>query len=188
MTMDRRRFLSTTTASLAAALAADTPKRVGLIGCGWYGMCDLLRLIQVAPVEVVALCDVDEQMLADAAETITARQLSKKTPRTHGDYRQMLKERDLDVLLIGTPDCFDNFASDHARPGVSCAARHSWARIAISAGSISSSMLLVPFLVPVFPTLHARDQFSERLQRSFSLRTPRITVVEPDEMAEGIAR
>src|SRR6266446_2392583 len=104
MTMDRRRFLSTTTASLAAALAADTPKRVGLIGCGWYGKCDLFRLIQVAPVEVVSLCDVDKTMLAEAAELVSTRQLSKKKPRTYGDYREMLKEKDLDAVLIATPD------------------------------------------------------------------------------------
>src|SRR6266852_4248394 len=104
MTMDRRRFLSTTTASLAAALAADTPKRVGLIGCGWYGKCDLFRLIQVAPVEVVSLCDVDKRMLAQAAEMVASRQASKKTPRTYGDYREMLKEKDLDIVLVAPPD------------------------------------------------------------------------------------
>ena len=59
MTMDRRQFLSTTTASLAAALADEKPKRVGVIGCGWYGKCDLFRLIQVAPVEVVCTARAD---------------------------------------------------------------------------------------------------------------------------------
>jgi hypothetical protein len=48
----------------AASFADDKPRRVGLIGTGWYGKSDLLRLIQVAPVEVVSLCDVDSQMLA----------------------------------------------------------------------------------------------------------------------------
>src|SRR5437588_2126157 len=104
MTMDRRHFLSTTTASLAAALADNKPPRVGLIGCGWYGKCDLFRLIQVAPVEVVSLCDVDKRMLAEAAEMVATRQKSKKKPRTFGDYRQMLKEKDLDIVLVGTPD------------------------------------------------------------------------------------
>src|SRR5437762_2476933 len=104
MTMDRRHFLSTTTASLAAALADNKPLRVGLIGCGWYGKADLFRLIQVAPVEVVSICDVDKKMLAEAAEMVAARQASKKTPRTYGDYREMLKEKDLDIVLIGTPD------------------------------------------------------------------------------------
>ena len=87
-----------------AAEFADQKKRVGLIGCGWYGKVDLLRLIQVAPVEVVSLCDVDKQLLAGAVEIVSTRQASKKKPRTYSDYREMLKEKDLDLVLIGTPD------------------------------------------------------------------------------------
>ena len=111
--MDRRTFLHASSAGLAlsamgnkaAQLVADQrPKRVGLIGCGWYGKCDLLRLIQVAPVEVVSLCDVDRQMLAEAAEIVATRQASRKKPRTYGDYRKMLAEKDLDIVLIATPD------------------------------------------------------------------------------------
>jgi predicted dehydrogenase len=112
--MHRRRFLQTTAATAAglaisrAALVADeladTKKRVGLIGCGWYGKCDLLRLIQVAPVEVVSLCDVDRNMLADAADLVSQRQANKKKPRTYGDYREMLKDKDLDIVIVGTPD------------------------------------------------------------------------------------
>ncbi len=84
--------------------AAEPSKRVGLIGCGWYGKCDLIRLLQVAPVEVVSLCDVDKTMLAAAAQQIADRQPSHKTPRTYADYREMLKEKDLDIVLIATPD------------------------------------------------------------------------------------
>lgn len=109
--MNRRQFLQAGAASLAlatlptyAADFADQKKRVGLIGAGWYGKCDLLRLIQVAPVEVVSLCDVDRRMLEGAAELVASRQASKKKPRLYGDYRAMLKERDLDVVLIATPD------------------------------------------------------------------------------------
>jgi predicted dehydrogenase len=87
-----------------AAELAHPKKRVGLVGTGWYGKVDLLRLIQVAPVEVVSLCDVDKQLLAEAADIVASRQLSKKKPRTYGDYREMLKEKDLDVVLIATPD------------------------------------------------------------------------------------
>ncbi len=107
----RRTFLQTTaTAALAAALAphvraADPPPlRVGLIGTGWYGKVDLLRLIQVAPVEVVSLCDPDQKQVAAAARIVAGRQASKKAPRTYGDYRKMLAEKDLDLCLIGTPD------------------------------------------------------------------------------------
>ena len=83
---------------------ADRPPRVGLIGPGWYGKCDLFRLIQVAPVEVVSICDVDREMMAEAADLISQRQASHKKPRTYGDYRDMLKEKDLDIVLIATPD------------------------------------------------------------------------------------
>src|SRR6266849_2051551 len=104
--MDRRQFLSATTASLASqvAFAQDKPRRVGLIGCGWYGKADLFRLVQVAPVEIVSLCDVDKTMLSQAAEMAATRQKSGKKPRTYSDYREMLKEKDLDILLVATPD------------------------------------------------------------------------------------
>jgi predicted dehydrogenase len=55
-------------------------------------------------VDVVSLCDVDTKMLAAAADLVAERQVSKKKPRTYSDYREMLKEKDLDIVLIGTPD------------------------------------------------------------------------------------
>ena len=109
--MDRRDFIKSGAAALAfsslpayAEQLADTRKRVGLIGSGWYGKADLLRMIQVAPVEVVSLCDVDRRMVDAAADLVATRQASKKRPRTYGDYREMLKARDLDIVLIDTPD------------------------------------------------------------------------------------
>ena len=52
MTMHRRDFITQSAAALAvsslpayAEQLASTPKRVGLIGTGWYGKADLLRLI-----------------------------------------------------------------------------------------------------------------------------------------------
>lgn len=110
--ISRRRFLQTASASLAmSALGArgvelvnQKPRRVGLIGAGWYGKSDLWRLIQVAPVEVVSICDPDKNMLSGAVEIAIQRQKSRKPPRTYTDYRQMLAEKDLDIVLIGSPD------------------------------------------------------------------------------------
>ncbi|MBV9267095.1 MAG: Gfo/Idh/MocA family oxidoreductase, partial [Acidobacteriaceae bacterium] len=106
--MNRREFLAIAGAAglgaSSAAAAESKVRRVGLIGCGWYGKIDLIRLIQISPVEVVSLCDVDRDMLSAAAEIIEHRQNSKKKPRTHSDYREMLSQRDLDLVLIATPD------------------------------------------------------------------------------------
>src|SRR5437763_2672899 len=110
--INRRQFLQSTAAAVAAtalnahvAYAQDQkPLRVGLIGTGWYGKCDILRLIQIAPVEIVSLCDVDKKMLAEAADIVAGRQKSGKKPRTYSDYREMLREKDLDLVEVATPD------------------------------------------------------------------------------------
>jgi len=109
--MNRRILLQAGAAGVFAASSgayaqefADRKPRVGLIGTGWYGKADLFRLIQVAPVEVVSLCDVDRNLLSEAAEMVAQRQVSKKKPRTYSDYREMLKEKDLEIVLIATPD------------------------------------------------------------------------------------
>jgi predicted dehydrogenase len=113
MNINRRSFIQSSSAALAlsaigapAMAFADNkkPYRVGLIGTGWYGKSDLFRLIQVAPVDVVALCDVDKNLLTEAGNLVSQRQVSKKVPKLYGDYRKMLKENKLDIVLIGTPD------------------------------------------------------------------------------------
>ena len=110
--VNRRGFLKLSSAAGLAlcaagpgiARAAGETKRVGVIGCGWYGKSDICRLMQVAPVEVVSLCDVDSNALSEAADLVVSRQQSRRKPRLYGDYRKMLAEKDLEVVLVGTPD------------------------------------------------------------------------------------
>lgn len=111
--INRRLFLRTATASLAlSAMGAygldlvhpAKPLHVGLIGAGWYGKSDLFRLMQVAPVNVVAVCDVDKNMLKEAGGLIMQRSKQSKPPVLYSDYRKMLADHQLDIALIGTPD------------------------------------------------------------------------------------
>src|ERR1700704_1894081 len=105
--MNRRPFLQNSSRACIAlpaasyvptTFAAEKAKRVGLIGAGWYGKSDLWRLVQVAPVEIVSLCDPDKHMLAEAVKIAGQRTKSSKAPRTYKDYREMLKEKDLDIV------------------------------------------------------------------------------------------
>jgi predicted dehydrogenase len=112
--MTRRDFLKQGSTALALSAAATyvpttfaaepKPKRVGLIGTGWYGKSDLYRLMQVASVEVVSLCDVDKRLLNECADTCAQKNKSGKRPRIYSDYRQMLAEKDLDIVEVATPD------------------------------------------------------------------------------------
>ena len=79
--MNRRDVLRAGTAAAlstlnarAYATTAQKPRRVGLIGTGWFGKHDVTRLIQIEPVDVVSLCDVDRKMVEQAGELIQLRQ------------------------------------------------------------------------------------------------------------------
>ena len=111
--VNRRKFLQGAAATLAfttlGARGMDIinpakPVRVGLIGSGWYGKSDLFRLMQVVPCDVLALCDVDKNMLNDAIKLVTERTKSGKAPKGYGDYRKMLADNQFDIILIGSPD------------------------------------------------------------------------------------
>jgi predicted dehydrogenase len=111
--INRRHFLKGATAGAVLSsfglygfdlVHREKPWRVGLIGCGWYGTSDLFKLIQVTDVEVVSICDVDKNFLTEVAGLISQRQKSGKKPRLYTDYRKMLAEGDLELVLIGSPD------------------------------------------------------------------------------------
>ncbi len=111
--INRRHFIKGASAALAfAALRANgmdflrpvNPHRVALIGTGWYGKSDLFRLLQVAPVDVVALCDVDKHQLQHASDMVGQRTPGKKLPKLYDDYLNLLEEQKPDIVLIGSPD------------------------------------------------------------------------------------
>jgi myo-inositol 2-dehydrogenase/D-chiro-inositol 1-dehydrogenase len=105
----RRGFLSTLG---AGALAAGTPaflgdlcygarapadrRQMGLIGAGGQGYHLLTKAREFA--DLVAVADVDGPNARRAAEQFDPR------PQVYEDYRQLLDRRDIDVVLIATPD------------------------------------------------------------------------------------
>jgi predicted dehydrogenase len=109
--MNRRQFLGSSLAALAipasgvyARYGSSKPKRAALIGCGWYGKIVLFRLLQVAPVEVVGLADVDRKVLEEAGDLVAQRQKSGKKPALYKDFRQLLEEQQPEIAIVSTPD------------------------------------------------------------------------------------
>lgn len=118
--MDRRQFLALTPTLLlspacAPAYAAKTtaPSTVALIGTGWYGKMDLFRLLQVANVKVVALCDVDEQQLQQAYSWLRERHPEQK-PGLYTDHQELLLKEQPEIAMIETPDHW------HALQAIDC--------------------------------------------------------------------
>ncbi len=109
----RRQFLQGTTgiaaasslgaASGAGVLGANDRIRVALIGCGGMGRGDLKDALRIKDVECVALCDVDDSQCATALATVVEPAGQKPALITR-DFRRVLEMRDLDAVIVGTPD------------------------------------------------------------------------------------
>lgn len=95
----RRKFVQTlaalsATTAYARKLSANDKLNIGVIGVAHQGNYNLTN---VSSQNIVALCDVDENNLAAAA---------KKFPsaKTHVDFRQLIDQKDIDAIVIATPD------------------------------------------------------------------------------------
>jgi predicted dehydrogenase len=105
----RREFLGAAALGAAAMtqlnpLATDStgPKlKLGLIGCGWYGMVDVEAAFRAGGVEVLALCDVDSDNLKNSADKVE--KLQGKRPQTFKLYEDLLKTPGLEAVIIASP-------------------------------------------------------------------------------------
>ena len=115
MTSTRRNFIKTT--SILAAGSALSPDafsdalanrapgdkiQVALIGGNGMGWNDLESFLKNHEVECAALCDVDRNVLNRRTDDII--RLGHPRPKLYVDYRKMLENKDIDVVIIGTPD------------------------------------------------------------------------------------
>jgi predicted dehydrogenase len=114
--LSRRDFLGTSAAVAAGLAAAQTPAAaqnpvsahdklvVALIGCGGQGRGDLHAFMRLPEVEVAAVCDVDDTHIAAAARDVERAGKAAHRLRTSHDFRHILDQKDIDAVIIGTPD------------------------------------------------------------------------------------
>ena len=83
-------------------MTANDTIRVALIGCRGMGWADLCAMMQNPGVQLVALCDVDGEVLNN--RTADAEKNWGRRPDQYSDYRRVLERQDIDAVIIGTPD------------------------------------------------------------------------------------
>jgi predicted dehydrogenase len=76
--------------------------RIALIGANGMGFNNLTSFLKNQEIECIALCDVDQHVLDKRTKELTEMNLA--APKHYGDYRKMLENKDIDVVIIGTPD------------------------------------------------------------------------------------
>tara|TARA_R110000868_G_scaffold5395_5_gene32811 strand:- start:12082 stop:13431 length:1350 start_codon:yes stop_codon:yes gene_type:complete len=89
-------------ATIRKRVGANDRINVGLIGCNGMGFSDLTSMLKISEVHVIALCDVDENVLR--VRTADLEKAGIKKPIWYSDYRNLLANKDIDVVIIGTPD------------------------------------------------------------------------------------
>ena len=89
-------------ASERKRVSASDKLRIGVIGCNGMGWSDLRSHLLMSDVECVALADVDQTVLDKRAADVETMQ--HKRPQLFKDYRKMLENKDIDAVIIGTPD------------------------------------------------------------------------------------
>jgi len=82
----------------AAQVAASDKVIVGVIGTGQMGRDDLRDFGRQPEVEIAAVCDVYKPNLDLGVKD------SGGTAQTYSDFRQVLDRKDIDVIVVGTPD------------------------------------------------------------------------------------
>ena len=114
--MNRRKFISQTTLTtagigmvsvipsgiLSAAVAPSDSLNVALIGCRNMGFGVLEHHLSNPGVNCVALCDVDESTLNERAKDVLENY--NQSPKLFRDFRKVLEQKDIDAVIIGTPD------------------------------------------------------------------------------------
>jgi predicted dehydrogenase len=83
-------------------VAANDKIVLGLIGCGGMGAVDMRTLMEKPEIEVAALCDVDSDRMTNDINDVEKKY--GKKPGIYSDFRKMLERKDLNGVIIGTPD------------------------------------------------------------------------------------
>jgi predicted dehydrogenase len=108
---NRRTFIKQSSVLTAGAflhprplVAASDQVNIGAIGLNGMGWADLQSALKVPGVNVVALCDIDRNVLDQRMKDLQGMKVDTSRITLYSDYRKLLERRDIDVVLIGTPD------------------------------------------------------------------------------------
>ena len=86
----------------AAEPGANDKIRVALIGSGGMGRGDLECFFGNADMDCPVLCDIDDAMIAKGLEVCAKKGRAK--PDTVKDFRRVLERKDVDAVIVATPD------------------------------------------------------------------------------------
>ena len=77
---------------------------VGVIGVNGMGWSDASSAIKIPGVNLVAICDIDKSVIQNRLNELTKKNIDISRIKIYSDYRKLLEQKDIDIVIIGTPD------------------------------------------------------------------------------------
>ncbi|MEI6585806.1 MAG: Gfo/Idh/MocA family oxidoreductase [Sediminibacterium sp.] len=77
---------------------------VGVIGVNGMGWADATSAIKIPGVNLVAICDIDKSVIQNRLNELTKKNIDISRIKIYNDYRKLLEQKDIDIVIIGTPD------------------------------------------------------------------------------------
>lgn len=108
--------------SSATKVAPSDKIKIGLIGCNGMGFSDLQAFLKNKECECIALADVDQNVL-DRRKADTENLQETKVANIYKDWRRLIDNKDVDLVIIGTPDhwhCIPMVAACQAGKDIYC--------------------------------------------------------------------
>ena len=87
-----------------SGIAPSDQINIGVIGINGMGWSDFKAIIKIPGVNLVALCDVDKKVLDKRMGELKAMNIDSSKVKTFSDYRKLLDLKEVDAVIIGTPD------------------------------------------------------------------------------------
>lgn len=127
----RKKFLQQSTALLGGGLLASAidnnafaifknrispadQLNIGAIGINGMGWSNVQAALKVPGVNLVAVCDIDSNVIDKRLKELSAKNYDTSKIKVYGDYRKLLDQKDVDAVIIGTPDHWHALIMIHA--------------------------------------------------------------------------
>ena len=87
---------------------------IGAIGINGMGWSNVNAALKVPGVNLVAVCDVDKSVIDKRLGELAKKNIDTSKIKVYGDYRKLLEQKDIDAVIIGTPDHWHALIMIHA--------------------------------------------------------------------------
>lgn len=95
-------------------VAPSDQVNIGVIGANGMGWSNVKAALKIPGVNLIAICDIDSNVIDKRLKELEGLKADATKVKRFGDYRALLNQKDIDAVIIGTPDHWHALMMVHA--------------------------------------------------------------------------